>query len=153
MGGLGAMLYAARRPGLFRAAASFSGVVHPLRSPDTYLGLFSQYATDPEAVWGDPADDRKVWAEHDPTELAQRLRGTRLFVSAGDGRPGPLDPPGSGRDPIEASLLPESAALVARLARLGIPVRARLYGRGTHTWPYWERELGHALPLLLRSLR
>jgi S-formylglutathione hydrolase FrmB len=151
MGGLGAMLYAARRPHLFRAAAAFSGVLHPLRSPDAYLGLFSQYTADPRVVWGDPRDDRAVWARHDPTEEAAGLRGVRLFVSAGDGRPGPLDPPGTARDGIEAGLLPEAVALVTRLARLGIPVRARLYGRGTHSWPYWERELRRALPLLLAA--
>jgi S-formylglutathione hydrolase FrmB len=124
-----------------------------LRSPETYLGLFSQYTADAEAVWGDPAGDRAAWAGHDPTELAGRLRGKRLFVSAGDGRPGPLDPPGATHDRLETLLLPESVAFVSRLARLGIPVRARLYGRGTHTWPYAERELHHALPLLLGTLR
>ena len=41
MGGLGAMDYAARRPRMFRAAASFSGVLHPLGVPRFWLGLFS----------------------------------------------------------------------------------------------------------------
>jgi diacylglycerol O-acyltransferase / trehalose O-mycolyltransferase len=27
------------------------------------------------------------------------------------------------------------------------------YGPGTHTWPYWERELHRSLPLLLGALR
>jgi len=91
MGGLGAMGYAARNPGLFRAAASFSGLLHPLQDADFLLGLFSAFTPNPRAIWGDPATERAIWARHDPTALADRLRGVPLFVSAGNGRPGPLD--------------------------------------------------------------
>jgi diacylglycerol O-acyltransferase / trehalose O-mycolyltransferase len=90
MGGLGAMGYAARHPGLFGAAASFSGTLNPLAGPQGYLGLFGRFTDDPSAVWGDPDAQRDVWEAHDPTELAGRLRGTPLFVSAGDGLPGPF---------------------------------------------------------------
>jgi diacylglycerol O-acyltransferase/trehalose O-mycolyltransferase len=152
MGGLGAMDYAARHPGLFQAAASFSGVLHPLAHAQGYLGLFGQYADDPLDVWGDPDAQRDVWEAHDPTELAADLRGTPLFVSAGDGRPGPYDDPGARSDPIERGVLGESRAFVARLRRLEIPVRADFYGPGIHNWPYWERELERALPLLRRGL-
>jgi diacylglycerol O-acyltransferase / trehalose O-mycolyltransferase / mycolyltransferase Ag85 len=152
MGGLGAMGYAARHPDLFGAAASFSGTLHPLASPRGYLGLFGQYADDPLAVWGDPRAQRDVWKAHDPTELAADLRGTRLFVSAGDGRPGPFEEPGARRDPLERAVGGESRAFVARLRRRGIPVQTDFYGPGTHDWPYWERELTRALPLLRREL-
>jgi S-formylglutathione hydrolase FrmB len=150
MGGGGAMAYAARHPGLFGAAASFSGLVHPLADAGFLLGLFSGYTDDASAIWGDPDADRDVWAAHDPTELAARLRGTRLFVSAGDGRPGPLDAAGAGRDRIEPVVEGESRAFAARLRARGIPVATDFYGRGTHTWPYWERELRRALPVLFR---
>jgi diacylglycerol O-acyltransferase/trehalose O-mycolyltransferase len=149
MGGLGAMGYAARHPGLFAAAASFSGTLHPLASPQGYLGLFGQYTDDPLDVWGDPDAQREVWEEHDPTALSGRLRGTRLFVSSGDGRPGPYEPADARRDPIERSVFGESRAFVAALRRAGIAVRTDFYGRGIHDWPYWERELHRALPLLL----
>ena len=151
MGGLGAIDYAARHPGYFRAAASFSGVLHPLADTDFWLGLFAQFTPDPLAIWGDPGKQRDVWAAHDPTRLAARLRGTALFVSSGDGRPGPLDPPGAGRDPVEPTVLSESRAFVQSLRRLAIPVRADFYGAGRHDWPYWERELQRALPLLLHD--
>jgi S-formylglutathione hydrolase FrmB len=95
MGGLGAMDYAARRPRMFRAAASFSGVLHPLGVPRFWLGLFSQYTSDPREVWGDPDTDRANWRRHDPTALLPALKGLPLFVSAGDGR-------GAKRDAIEA---------------------------------------------------
>jgi diacylglycerol O-acyltransferase/trehalose O-mycolyltransferase len=145
MGGLGAIDYAARHPRRFRAAASFSGVLHPLSEPKVWLGLVSAYEPDPDALWGDPREDRSVWAAHDPTELAAKLRGTRLYVASGDGRP-----PGDGRrDGTELIVGRESRAFTARLRRLGIPFRADLYRGGRHDWPYWERDLKRALPVLL----
>jgi diacylglycerol O-acyltransferase / trehalose O-mycolyltransferase len=149
MGGLGAMSYAARHRGLFAAAASYSGLLHPLADTRFMLGLFAAYASDPRAIWGDPVAQRETWAAHDPTALAPRLRGTRLFVSAGNGRPGPLDPPGTRRNAVEATVHGESRAFAARLRRLGIPATSDFYGRGTHNWPYWERELERSLPVLL----
>jgi diacylglycerol O-acyltransferase/trehalose O-mycolyltransferase len=149
MGGLGAMSYAARHPGLFAAAASFSGLLHPLADTRLLLGLFSSYAPDALAVWGDPDAQRKTWAAHDPTALASRLRGTRLFVSSGDGRPGAFDRARRRRDGVEATVYRESRAFAARLRGLGIPATIDFYGRGIHDWPYWERELRRALPLLL----
>lgn len=149
MGGLGAMSYAARHRGMFSAAASFSGLLHPLADTRLLLGLFSSYASDPLAVWGDPEAQRRTWAAHDPTALAGRLRGTRLFVSSGNGRPGPFDRARGRRDDIEATVYRESRAFAERLRGLGISATIDFYGRGTHDWPYWERELRRSLPLLL----
>ncbi len=153
MGGLGAMAYAAHHPGLFRAAASFSGLVHPRADAPFLLGLMGAFTPDARAVWGDPARDRATWAAHDPTTLAPRLRGTRLFVASGDGRRGPFDRPGRPRDGIEAMVGAETRSFVARLRALRLPARTDLYGSGTHTWPYWQRELHRALPTLLGALR
>jgi S-formylglutathione hydrolase FrmB len=143
MGGLGAMAYAARHPGLFRAAASFSGALHPRTDARWWSGLFAQYET-ADTVWGDPVADRATWAVHDPTSLAGRLRGVRLYVAAGDG--------GAG-DQIERVVGRESRAFVARARGLGVPVRTDLYAGGRHDWPYWRRELQRALPTLLAPLR
>lgn len=149
MGGLGAMGYAARHPGTFRAAASFSGLLHPLADTGLLMRLFGAFTPDPNAVWGDPRRDRRVWAAHDPTELAEELRGTRLFVSAGDGRPGPLDRPGAPPDGVESVVWRETRAFVGRIHAERIHARVDLYGAGTHTWFYWRRELRRALPTLL----
>ena len=146
MGGLGAMDYAARRPRMFRAAASFSGVLHPLGVTRFWLGLFSQYTSDPRDVWGDPETDRGNWRRHDPTSLLPALKGLPLFVSAGDGR-------GKKRDAIEAEVGAESRAFARRARALHVPLHAELYPGGTHDWPYWQRELHRALPLLLGPLR
>jgi S-formylglutathione hydrolase FrmB len=115
-------------------------------------GILQSEGEDPDALWGDPDRDAKRWAAHNPRDLAARLRGTRLFVSSGSGRPGPLDPPNAGSDPIEPVVLRETGSFVVRLRELGIPARVDLYGRGTHSWPYWQRELHRSWPLLLRAL-
>jgi diacylglycerol O-acyltransferase / trehalose O-mycolyltransferase len=157
MGGLGAMAYAARNPGMFRAAASYSGNLHtrylgpPASGSEAPRGILSDYNEDPNALWGDPQQQADVWAAHNPYDLAPKLRGTRLFVSYGDGQPGPhdTDPDAQG---IEQYLYPQNTAFVKRLHQLGIPVTVDAYSPGTHEWRYWQRELHRSLPLLLAGL-
>ncbi|MER6807187.1 MULTISPECIES: alpha/beta hydrolase [Streptomyces] len=169
-GGFGALSYAARHPGLFRAVASYSGFVHPLQHPHavragmTYLGL------DWSALWGDPVAQRALWQAHDPYYLAERLRGTRVHLAGGDGRAGVLDPPGTAPDPhipgledpddpfpddvispTETLMGEESRTVAIRLKRAGVHVSTHFYA-GTHSPPYWWRELDRTLPMLLRAL-
>ena len=72
-------------------------------------------------------------------------------MAVGNGEAGPFDPPGTF-DGDEAFLQGQSIALFARLRQLRIPVTTDFYGPGTHTWPYWERELHRSLPILLGAL-
>ena len=141
MGGFGAMHYATAHPELFSAVASFSGVVDPNGS-----GL----SIDPLA-WGDPNEQSEIWAAHDPVAMADALAGKSVYLSWGDGQPGPLDPAGAVADDLEAWVAPQNEALAARLEELGI-VSIVESGPGTHTWPYWERGLRDALPMLLEAL-
>jgi len=154
MGGFGALSYAARNPGMFRAVASYSGVVHPLYPgfPEGLLGLLAEFGEDPFALWGDPVAQRRIWEAHDPYYLAKRLRHTPVFLSVGAGTARTLDPPGV-LDELEAALSLQNHALAARLEKVGVPLRTDFYGPGTHTWPYWERELHRSLPMLLDALR
>jgi len=94
MGGFGALSYAARHPRMFRGAASYSGVVHPLFQPAALLPLIGRFAPDASALWGDPGAQRPIWEAHDPLTLARRLRHIPLFLSVGDGTAGPFDAPG-----------------------------------------------------------
>src|SRR6266542_1199025 len=161
MGGLGAMAYAARHPGTFRAAASYSGLLHtryqggPVPGPGFVQNLVRGFGADPRALWGDPQRQADVWAAHDPYDLAPRLRGVDLFVSVGNGQPGPLDGPATTEQArrIEQAVQPQNLAFVERLHQLGIPVQFDAYGAGTHDWPYWQRELHRSLPLLLHALQ
>jgi diacylglycerol O-acyltransferase / trehalose O-mycolyltransferase len=155
MGGFGALSYAARHPGMFGAAASFSGIVHTTLSPEVsqnYLGLLRSQGAAPLALWGDPEADAKTWAEHNPFDLAADLQGTALYLSVGDGRPGPLDPPGTDADGLETRLHAENIALRDRLTELGVDATVDFYGPGTHSWPYWERALHEAWPILSAAL-
>lgn len=156
MGGFGAMVYAARHPGMFRAAASYSGVVDNRHTPDaaeTILGFVRGYHLDPLALWGDSAAQADIWAAHNPVDLAPRLRHIPLFLSTGNGENGPLDPPGVSGG-IEVLIHQENLLLAQRLNDVGARhVVTDFYGPGTHAWAYWERELHRSLPLLLGALR
>ncbi|MFD0690658.1 alpha/beta hydrolase [Actinomadura fibrosa] len=152
MGGLGALAYAARHPGMFRASASFSGLADTVGFADGLMDLVAAYGDDPLGPFGDPVEQAAVWRAHNPLDLVPRLRGVRLFVASGDGRPGPLDAPGTPQDALEASLGQANAAFVAKARRHHLDLTADLYGPGTHTWPYWERELHRAFPLLMRAI-
>ena len=155
MGGLGALGYAARHPGSYASAASFSGIVHTRLSKaesQNYLGLVQSQGEDPAALWGDPEDDAEVWRAHNPYDVAGQLKGTSLFISAGNGRPGPIDKPGAGVDDIEQSIGAENQAFASRLGELGVDAQIDLYGPGTHNWVYWQRELHKAWPMITASL-
>jgi S-formylglutathione hydrolase FrmB len=151
MGGYGAMEYAARQPGMFLAAASFSGAVDPFGTQ-----AFLQQGGVVPYIWGDPVAQADVWRAHDPTDNASALKGTALYVAYGNGHIGPLDngvaspfdPDGS----TEREVATESAAFVQALTALKIPVTVDAYGNGTHTWPYWQRDLHRSLPFLLKAL-
>jgi len=156
MGGFGALSYAARHPGFFKAAASFSGVVHPTyqgpRSTDVVAGIVSGTGADPDALWGDPVADARTWAAHNPYDLARRLRGMPVYLSAGNGQPGPLDPPGAGPDGLEQLLGEQAVAVADRLRAKGVDVRTDFYGPGRHAWAYWERALHRSFPMLVGAI-
>ena len=104
-------------------------------------------------LWGDREEQADIWAAHDPVGMARPSEGKPLYVSWQDGQPGPLDPPGTTAD--------------STTSRPGWPRRTRpswpawrswasrspsSTGQGTHTWPYWQQGLHHALPMLLDAL-
>jgi len=156
MGGLGALGYAARHPGMYSAAASFSGIVHTRFSSDVsqgYLGLVSSQGTsDPLALWGDPEADAATWKQHNPYDLAPQLTHIPLFISAGNGDLGPLDESDTLRDSIEPTVNAENSKFVQRLRQVGANATVDLYGDGTHNWVYWQRELHRAWPVLTNKL-
>ncbi|MEO3756380.1 hypothetical protein [Streptomyces sp. B6B3] len=50
---------------------------------------------------------------------------------------------------VEPLCEPMSERLVERVRAPGGDVTSRLHGAGRHTWPYWERELHAAFPMLV----
>jgi diacylglycerol O-acyltransferase / trehalose O-mycolyltransferase len=141
MGGYGALSYAARHPGTFAAAASFSGALE--------IGS--------EQAWGPRTENPARWRAHLPISIAGRLRSLALLeLRTGDGDPGPLDERGTrsgcGACQLERYLHPANVRLHERLRRLGIRHLWDDYGAGTHAWPYWRRDLRETLPDIVRML-
>lgn len=155
MGGLGALTYAGRHPGMFQAAASYSGMVQPLSESGIRWSrhFMTQYGYDPDQLWGDPVEQRRVWEQHDPLHLAKKLRHIPVYLSSGDGNPGPLDPVGAGSDGLERDFLQQNLAVAAAIEAVGGDVTTDFYGAGRHGWGYWERELHDSLPMLLDALK
>jgi diacylglycerol O-acyltransferase / trehalose O-mycolyltransferase len=152
-GGYGAMSYAARRAGAFRAAACYSGLPDTRRPgiPAFIQSIVGREGIPPRSLWGSPTAQAGIWRGHNPRDQAACLRGTPLYVSCGSGggsQPG---------DPWDAALLESISWLsnrtfAARLGELGIPFTAHFYRGGTHTWPYWWREFLASWPLLADGL-
>ena len=143
MGGYGALEYAAQFPGTYLAAASYSGAVDPIG------GELDIGTTD---LWGDPVAQADIWKAHDPVRIAEGLKGTKLYVSYGDGGAGPLDMGTVPNDDLEGWIAAQNRTLVDQLRKLKIPVTVDAYGPGSHDWPYWERALHRSLPMLLKAL-
>jgi S-formylglutathione hydrolase FrmB len=154
MGGFGAMSYAARHPDLFSWAGSFSGAVDIVN----YLPVAAVIDLEAPVDGGLPGDqfgDRVLaepnWRAHNPWDLAASLRGMTLVIDTGNGQPGPLDPPDKLYDPIEEGVHEMSLSFHQRLLSLGIPHTWNDYGPGTHSWPYWQRDLTEAMPSLMST--
>ena len=158
MGGFGAMSLAARHPGMYRTAASFSGVLDMLLGAPTTGKVFAQLhvseGTPDAGVWGDQAADRATWAAHNPTSLAGRLRGTPLFLACGTGtRGGPEgDTTDSGAYGTEAVLWQMNQSFSRALTAAGVAYTADFYKGGYHGWPYWQADLHWALPQMMAVL-
>ncbi|SDN22879.1 alpha/beta hydrolase [Allokutzneria albata] len=155
MGGFGALSYAGRRPGMFAAAASYSGTVHTqlfMLGPSSVQAVLIGQGLDPNGLWGDPVKDEKTWAEHNPAELTDNLKKIPVYLSSGNGEPGPLDAPGAGFDVKEKTIEGMSQLVATKLLLSGGKVQTSFYGKGTHAWPYYGRELKNSLPMLMGAL-
>ena len=157
-GGMGSIAYAARHRGLFRYAASLSGILHLTGFGMPELSVLTNAANkqDPFAVYGTPGVDVANWRAHDPYVLAPRLRGVGIFFSAGTtGLRGPGDPDAG---PLDVGLFGERTVgqtnqeFRDRLKGLGIPYTSDLYGNGRHNWPAWRRISKRLWPTLMRQI-
>ncbi|MFD4293685.1 alpha/beta hydrolase-fold protein [Rhodococcus sp. NPDC058532] len=161
MGGTSAMFLAARNPGFFTFAGSFSGYLST-----TSLGMPQalQYAMNDAGgynvnkMWGPPSNP--LWKEHDPYILAEKLKGTSLYISSGSGMAGPYDQP-SGIPGVSTNYAGMGLEILSRLTsqsfatklnKLGIPAQVNYRPSGTHSWPYWQFEMHQAWPQVANAL-
>ncbi|WLP92741.1 alpha/beta hydrolase-fold protein [Gordonia sp. NB41Y] len=161
MGGSAAMMLAARNPGFYKFAASFSGI---LQMTSYGMPQAIQFALrdgggyDAMKMFGPPSDP--AWKEHDPYLLADKLRGTSLYISSGNGMVGPHDSPSdipmlaTNYSGVGLELLSRvtSQQFAIKLNELGVPGQAVYRPSGTHTWPYWEFEMQQAWPQAAAAL-
>lgn len=154
-------------PGLYRAAAAYSGCAQ-ISDPLGYA--FVQATVDAGQgqvanMYG--AQDDPMWAANDPYVHAAQLRGLDLFVSSGSGLPGPNDTldgpftlPGVGGlanqvtvgGVIEAATNYCTHNLQTRLDSLGIPATFDFTPTGTHSWGYWYDALIRSWPVLAHGV-
>jgi S-formylglutathione hydrolase FrmB len=154
-GGFCSMSYAARHPDMFITALSFSGapdIAHDaaaqaLVTPITNLTETALDGVPLNSFFGPRVTEEINWAAHDPTTLAGNLRGMNLIMFTGNGVPGPLDSgvPNALAMAIEGGVHTLTQLFHARLQALGIPSLFDDYGPGTHSWPYWTRDLQQSI--------
>lgn len=159
MGGFGAMSYSARHPGLFAAAAGFSGAVDflALEQASALVGfLANPVAGTPNGpIWGDPVTNYDRWQEQDPGTHVDGLAGMKIFLSSGNGLPGgpheQLDSPQLYA--IEPFLLLMNTTFAQTLADAGVEHDTFFYGPGFHDWPYYRDSFAWALPKLMAVIQ
>ncbi|APT83894.1 alpha/beta hydrolase [Corynebacterium aquilae] len=152
---------AERNPGFYDGVGSFSGCAET----NTNLGQFIIAAVvglrggeKPSNLWGKPGTPN--YLAHDALANADKLRGTRLFISNGSGLAGKWDlwsspfttPELDVRTHIVNGGLIEAVSnicthnLEAKLNSLGIPATYDFSPNGTHSWGYWQDALAKSWP-------
>jgi S-formylglutathione hydrolase FrmB len=161
-GGFGSFTYAARHPDTFVSAGSFSGAADIASNAVVQAGAASIIEAtavglddvEPDAMFGDPAADRINWQGHDPATLVTNLGDTQLNLWSGNGQPGPLDTPSVQIVPdalIEGAADQSSVFFAQAAKKAHVAYTFDNYGRGTHSWPYWSRDLTQYLPVLMAT--
>jgi diacylglycerol O-acyltransferase/trehalose O-mycolyltransferase len=158
MGGNAAMIMAAHHRNQFKFAGSFSGFLnptYPFWDEGMRAAMWDEGDFNVDDMWGPPGDP--AWDRNDATMQAESLRGLPVYVYSGNGVPGPLDAPHRIGDTVNAMGLEAMAEIAAAIFRnrvmaLGIAARIDI-ADGTHTWPYWQRALATARPMILDALR
>jgi S-formylglutathione hydrolase FrmB len=151
-GGYGAMAHAARHPGAFTAAASYSGILDTTAPgvPTIVNAIVAREGLPPASLWGGTVLDLlTTWRDFNPRARASGLRGTALYVSGGSGLAGGGEPL---PEALESALWPSAHAFTGELARLRIPVTTHFYTGGEHNWSYWKREFTASWPMLAHAL-
>ncbi|MFD4181387.1 alpha/beta hydrolase [Rhodococcus sp. NPDC058514] len=165
MSGTSVLNMAIAAPGLYKSVATYSGCAETSTEPGrAYIKLVveSRGGAKVENMWG-PKND-VAWIENDPVINAEKLRGTQLYISTGNGLPGQHDTlektggvSGLANQALLGGLI-EGATLVCtsnlskRLGELGIPAVVDFRPNGTHSWGYWQDDLHKSWPMLAASI-
>ncbi|MFI6491571.1 alpha/beta hydrolase [Streptomyces sp. NPDC050564] len=152
-GGYGALAFAARRPGVFGAAASYSGILDTTAPgmPTVAGAIVARESLAPLALWGSALFNRDNWNQHNAYALAGALAGTGLYIAQGSGLPS-SDFGNLEGAVLEGTLWSQAHWFTRRLDALGIPAQVHFYNGGSHAWPYWQQEFKASWPTLAAGL-
>lgn len=155
-------------PGMYRSIAAFSGCA---RTSDPVGQQYIRFVVENRGggnmtnMWG-PLNG-PGWRANDPYLNAAKLRGTKVYMTAGTGLPGKheqLSDPGIDGDQfalgnqvllggaIEFGIDQCTRQMATRLAQLGIPAQVNLRPVGTHSWGYWQDDLHQTWPSIARDI-
>jgi len=160
-GGFGSTTYAARHPDMFVSAASFSGAPDIDYNPVVAAGATAIIegtavgldGVEPEAMFGSRATNEINWQGHDPADLVTNLRSVDVWLYTATGAAGPYDPPvpNPGAAAIELATHGSTISFVQRAEQQNVQVHLDDYTYGTHSWPYWARDLRQYLVPLMAT--
>nr|WP_232541908.1 alpha/beta hydrolase family protein [Nocardia bovistercoris] len=165
MAGTSVFQLALAAPGLYKAIGSYSGCVRTSDPQGKVIvsAVVGGRRGNVMNMWGPPSDP--AWAANDPYLHADQLRGTKIYVSTGNGLPGQYDTlagaDGSGIElayqlvfgaPLEAVTGICAAQLRDRLRALAVPATFVLRPNGTHSWHYWQDDLHDSWNLIGAAL-
>lgn len=116
-------------------------------------------------MWG-PLDG-PGWRANDPYLNAHKLRGTKVYITTGNGLPGEhenLDAPDVQGSPyqlgnqiivgglIEAVVNSCTRDMIGALRQNRVETVAYERPNGTHSWGYWQDDLKRTWPMIARDL-
>ncbi|AOW93304.1 esterase [Rhodococcus sp. WMMA185] len=161
MAGSAVLDLAMQTPGFYRAVGSYSGC--PITSGTLGQAMVRSMVElrgggNAANMWGGSSDPR--WVQHDPMRNAERLRGTELFISSGNGVPSEIDdhhpalalPQTIGGGVLEMVTNACAVAFQKELEAQGIPATFSFLPYGTHSWGLFETELRQSWPLISRAI-
>lgn len=165
--GTAVLQLAEAKPGLFKSVAAYSGcaqIADPLGRQFVKFSVETWSGGNTVNMYG--PDNDPAWAENDPVINAEKLRGTNLYISSGNGFPTPedaryyIDEAGGPQGVVNLGLgvVIEGATnycsqnLKSKLDSIGIPATYQFPPVGTHYWPYWEEALHDSWPLLANGM-
>jgi hypothetical protein len=146
---------------MFISAASFSGAPDIDYNPAVAAGATAVIQAtavgldrvEPDAMFGSRATNEINWQGHDPADLVTNLRGVDVWLYTATGAPGPYDPPPPNPGAMGIEWLTHSSTMSfnQRAQDQGVPVHYIDYTYGTHSWPYWARDLREYVGPLMQT--
>ncbi|AMJ43806.1 alpha/beta hydrolase [Corynebacterium stationis] len=172
MSATSSLLLAQHNQGFYDAVGSYAGCAGT-STPFEYEAMrltVNRGGGEPEQMWGKMGSRTNRY--NDALLNSDKLRGTALYISSGNGLPGETDMPSyytkQGVDPtaasvgaatlqieggiIEAGVNHCTHNLEAKLKSQNIPAIYNFRDTGTHSWPGWREDLEKSWPVFEKAL-